>query len=59
MNARRKAESLPEVLFHTDAAQAIGKVKVNVEDLKVDFLSIAGHKVGYMAIRLPETGRGI
>lgn len=44
VNARRKAESLPEVLFHTDAAQAIGKVKVNVEDLKVDFLSIAGHK---------------
>lgn len=33
------------VLFHTDASQSIGKVPINVEDLKVDFLTIAGHKV--------------
>lgn len=33
-----------EVLFHTDAAQTIGKIAVNVEELAVDFLSIAGHK---------------
>jgi cysteine desulfurase len=32
-------------LVHTDAAQSIGKVAVNVRDLGVDLLSIAGHKV--------------
>jgi len=32
------------VLFHTDAAQSVGKVRVRVEDLGVDFLTIAGHK---------------
>lgn len=32
-------------LMHTDAAQAIGKIPVNVDDLNVDLLSVAGHKV--------------
>jgi len=31
-------------VVHTDAAQAIGKVEVNVDALGVDLLSIAGHK---------------
>ena len=31
-------------LFHTDAIQAIGKIKVDVTDLDVDMLSISGHK---------------
>jgi len=31
-------------LMHTDAAQAIGKIEVNVDALGVDLLSIAGHK---------------
>lgn len=44
VNQQRKKDSLPEVLFHTDAAQALGKVAVNVDDLKVDYLTIAGHK---------------
>lgn len=30
---------------HTDAAQAIGKMRVDVDALGVDFLTIAGHKV--------------
>ena len=33
------------VLMHTDAAQAIGKIPVRVDELGVDFLSVAGHKL--------------
>jgi cysteine desulfurase len=32
-------------LMHTDAAQSVGKVAVQVDDLGVDLLSIAGHKL--------------
>lgn len=32
-------------LFHTDAVQAVGKVKVDVKDLDVDFLTVSGHKI--------------
>jgi cysteine desulfurase len=33
------------VLFHTDAAQSVGKIPTRVDDLGVDLLSIAGHKL--------------
>ena len=33
------------VLVHSDAAQSVGKIPVRVEDLGVDFLSVAGHKL--------------
>ena len=33
------------VLFHTDAAQSVGKVPTAVNELGVDLLSIGGHKV--------------
>jgi cysteine desulfurase len=32
-------------LVHTDAAQAVGKIPTRVDDLAVDLLSIAGHKL--------------
>ncbi len=33
------------VLVHTDAAQSVGKIRTQVDELGVDLLSIAGHKV--------------
>jgi len=34
-----------DIIFHSDAAQSIGKVHCDVEDLGIDLLSIAGHKL--------------
>lgn len=34
-----------EILFHTDAAQSLGKIGFTVQGLGVDLLSVAGHKL--------------
>jgi len=34
-----------DTLFHTDAAQSIGKVPLNVDKMKIDLMSISGHKI--------------
>lgn len=34
-----------QVLFHTDAAQAIGKIPLDVEGMKIDLMSLTAHKV--------------
>jgi cysteine desulfurase len=33
-----------KIFFHTDAVQAVGKVKVDVEEIGCDLLSLSGHK---------------
>ena len=40
----RLSQKIPRILVHTDAAQAIGKIKVDVNDLGVDYLTVVGHK---------------
>lgn len=32
-------------LFHTDAAQAFGKIPLDVQDIGIDLMSISGHKI--------------
>lgn len=34
-----------KVFFHTDAAQAVGKVPIDVNDMNIDLMSISGHKL--------------
>ena len=35
----------PDVIFHTDACDAYGRVELNVRDLEIDLLSLSSHKV--------------
>lgn len=32
-------------IFHTDAVQAFGHMKINVKDMNVDMMSVSGHKI--------------
>ncbi|MBE7054260.1 MAG: cysteine desulfurase [Ruminococcaceae bacterium] len=39
-------EKNPDCLFHTDCVQAFGKIQIDVEKSKIDFLSVSAHKIG-------------
>ena len=34
-----------KVLFHTDAAQSVGKIPMDVNEMNIDLMSISGHKL--------------
>lgn len=54
----------PDVLVHSDGAQAVGKVPVDVTKLGLDLLTVVGHKlygpcgIGALYIRKPGLVRG-
>ncbi|KAM4771384.1 selenocysteine lyase [Rhinophrynus dorsalis] len=44
ISRERLSQGLHKILLHTDAAQALGKVEVDAEELGVNYLTIVGHK---------------
>ncbi|KAJ8277075.1 hypothetical protein GJAV_G00071220 [Gymnothorax javanicus] len=44
VKSHNRQQPAHRILLHTDAAQAIGKVQVDVQELGVDYLTIVGHK---------------
>jgi cysteine desulfurase len=42
---KMKTELCPKALFHVDAIQAYGKYRICPKELKIDLLSVSGHKL--------------
>jgi cysteine desulfurase len=40
-----KENNCPKAFFHTDAAQAVGKIPIDVEAMGIDAMSISAHKI--------------
>ncbi|WVW78823.1 cysteine desulfurase IscS [Kwoniella bestiolae CBS 10118] len=45
LKAYAKENKCQKALFHTDAAQAVGKIEIDVEAMGIDAMSISGHKI--------------
>ena len=45
ISAISKIAKKHNIRFHTDAAQSVGKVKIDVNEMGIDLLSVAGHKL--------------
>ncbi|MBU0951290.1 MAG: cysteine desulfurase NifS [Elusimicrobia bacterium] len=45
VNNERSKISRPNVVFHTDAVQAVGKLPIDLKQLEVDLLSLSAHKI--------------
>lgn len=41
-----KIAKAKNILFHTDAVQAMGNIKFKIQDIGVDMISLSGHKLG-------------
>ncbi len=57
---RKIKEKNPNTLFHVDGIQGFGKIKIDINDSKIDFYTISGHKIhapkgiGAIFIKNPE-----
>lgn len=57
LNIREKRGQHYRIFLHTDAAQTVGKIRVDVSDLGVDYLTIVGHKVRLVCLHYPPPTR--